>query len=188
METNETSGPKLWIVLARAYGAVAAYVQDSIASQGLGLSDFMVLEVLLHKGPMAISAIGEKVLLANASMTAAVGRLEARGLVTRQSAESDRRSRVVSLTEKGKALISELFAEHARDIEAVTSALNATERDELRRLLKKLGLTAAAAAESREAGRCGTRSGAKRFGKVSRGGRKENRRALGGDTPVEGGG
>ena len=42
-----------------------------------------VLEVLLHKGPLTISVIGEKVLLASASMTSAIDRLEIRELVRR---------------------------------------------------------------------------------------------------------
>jgi MarR family 2-MHQ and catechol resistance regulon transcriptional repressor len=142
---TSTTGPKLWVTLARAYGAMASYVQDRIAAEELGLSDFMVLEVLLHKGPMSISAIGEKVLLANASMTAAVDRLEQRGCVVRQSSENDRRSKIVALTREGRAFISDLYARHARDIEAVTSVLSQREQDQLRSLLKKLGLSAKAA-------------------------------------------
>jgi MarR family transcriptional regulator, 2-MHQ and catechol-resistance regulon repressor len=140
-----TNGPKLWVVLARAHGALASYVEGCIAAEGLGLSDFMVLEVLLHKGPMSISAIGEKVLLANASMTAAVDRLEQRGCVVRQSSENDRRSKVITLTREGRVFISNLYARHAHDIEAVTSVLSQREQDQLRSLLKKLGLSAKAA-------------------------------------------
>lgn len=144
-----TTGPKLWVVLARAYGAVASYVESCIAAENLGLSDFMVLEVLLHKGPLSISSIGQKVLLANASMTSAVDRLQERGLVVRQSSETDRRSRIVALTPEGRAFISALYARHVRDIEAVTSALSPREQDQLRSLLKKLGASAEAATEAR---------------------------------------
>lgn len=144
-----TTGPKLWVVLARAHGAMASYVEACIAAEGLGLSDFMVLEVLLHKGPMPISAIGEKVLLANASMTAAVDRLEEKGCVVRQNSESDRRSKIVALTREGRTLISALYAKHARDIEAVTSVLTQREQDQLRSILKKLGHSAKAATAQR---------------------------------------
>ena len=84
-DKNKVSAPRLWLVLARAYGSMVDYIEDSIAAQGLGISDFMVLEVLLHKGSMTISAIGEKVLLASASMTSAIDRLEKRELVRRRS-------------------------------------------------------------------------------------------------------
>jgi len=147
-----TTGPKLWVILARAHGALASYVEHRIDAEGLGLSDFMVLEVLLHKGPMPISAIGEKVLLANASMTAAVDRLEEKRWVVRQSSDSDRRNKIVKLTREGRAFISELYAQHARDIEAVTSVLTQRERDQLRALLKKLGLSAKATTLQRRTG------------------------------------
>ena len=140
-----TTGPRLWVVLARAHGAMASYVETSIAADGLCLSDFMLLEVLLHKGPMSISAIGEKVLLANASMTAAVDRLEEKGWVVRQNSDIDRRSKIVALTRDGRTFISALYAKHARDIDAVTSVLTQREQDQLRPLLKKLGLAAKAA-------------------------------------------
>ena|ERR1700760_1101102 len=146
-----TSGPKLWIVMARAYGAIASYVEQSIGSEGIGLSDFMVLEVLLHKGPMSISMIGEKVLLANASMTSAVDRLEERGFVVRQSSDSDRRSKIVVLTNQGRTFISELYPRHAQDIEAVTSVLTQSEKNQMRALLKRLGTAAQVASERRVA-------------------------------------
>jgi MarR family 2-MHQ and catechol resistance regulon transcriptional repressor len=143
---SSTSGPGLWVVLARAYGAFATCIEHSIAARDIGLSDFMVLEVLLHKGPLSLSAIGEKVLLANASMTSAVDRLEARGLVLRQSSETDRRSKLVVLTPRGRTLITHLYARHAEDIEAITAVLTQSEKKQLRSLLKKVGLAAAEAA------------------------------------------
>ena len=146
-----TTGPKLWITLARAYGSLASYVEECVAAEGICLSDFMVLEVLLHKGPMSISGIGEKVLLANASMTAAVDRLAEKGWVVRQSSEADRRSKIVALTREGRAFISELYARHARDIEAVTGALTRREQEQMRSLLKKLGLAARDATAARRA-------------------------------------
>jgi MarR family transcriptional regulator, 2-MHQ and catechol-resistance regulon repressor len=142
---SPTTGPKLWVVLARAHGALASYVESCITAEGLCLSDFMVLEVLLHKGPMTISAIGEKVLLANASMTAAVDRLEEKGWVVRQSSKNDRRSKIVALTCEGRDFISELYADHARDIEVVTAVLTQREKNQLRLMLKKLGLSATTA-------------------------------------------
>src|SRR5437667_7620357 len=54
---TELKAPKLWIVLARCYRALALSVERSMADLGLCLSDFMVLEALLHKGPLTISEI-----------------------------------------------------------------------------------------------------------------------------------
>lgn len=146
-DEGDLTGPKLWVVLARAYGALAHYVERCVVREGLCLSDFMVLEVLLHKGPMTISTIGEKVLLANASMTSAVDRLEERSFVARRSSENDRRVRLVELTESGRRFTADLYERHASDIEAVMSVLTKIERQHLRSSLKKLGLSAKAAVE-----------------------------------------
>ena len=141
MTTNQKtiSAPRLWLVLARAYGSIGAYIEDSMTAQGLGLSDFMVLEVLLHKGPLTISAIGEKVLLASASMTSAIDRLERRELVRRKSCNSDRRIRIVELTDCGKTFIEEIYARHEKDLEAVVGGLSEEERRVMYEGLKKVG-------------------------------------------------
>jgi MarR family 2-MHQ and catechol resistance regulon transcriptional repressor len=141
-EKEKVSAPRLWLVMARAYGSMVSYIEGSMTAQGLGISDFMVLEVLLHKGPLTISAIGEKVLLASASMTSAIDRLEKRGLVTRRSCNSDRRIRLVELTDSGRVLIEEIYARHEKDLEIVTAGLCDEERRVLYEGLKKIGLAA----------------------------------------------
>jgi MarR family transcriptional regulator, 2-MHQ and catechol-resistance regulon repressor len=141
-DRDNISAPRLWLVLARAYGSMVNYIEGAIAAQGLGLSDFMVLEVLLHKGPLTISAIGQKILLASASMTSAIDRLEKRGLVRRKSCDSDRRIRFVELTDSGKVFIEEIYARHVKDLEAVTVGLCEEERRVIYEGLKKVGLAA----------------------------------------------
>jgi MarR family transcriptional regulator, 2-MHQ and catechol-resistance regulon repressor len=98
-----------------------------------------------------MSAIGKKVLLANASMTSAIDRLDERGLVIRQASRQDRRIRLVDLTPKGRALIEAVFARHEQHLEALMVDLSSTERAELHAGLKKLGLTAESALEAGKA-------------------------------------
>jgi len=141
---TELTAPKLWIVLARCHRALAVSVEHSIADLGLCLSDFMVLEALLHKGPLTISEIQAKVLLASGSMTAAVDRLESKGLVIRKTTDQDRRARVLEHTAKGRRLIERAFAEHARHLESAMSVLDEQEKQRLYVGLKKLGQFVAA--------------------------------------------
>lgn len=143
-KTNETSAAALWVVLARAYRSMAAFVERSVASLDIGLSDFMILEALLHKGPLTMSELCEAALITNASMTAAIDRLEQREFVERVASKEDRRVRRVQLTAQGAALIKRLYVRHERDLEAVMSTIPAAERAELRRGLKTIGLAAQA--------------------------------------------
>jgi MarR family transcriptional regulator, 2-MHQ and catechol-resistance regulon repressor len=135
--------PHLWIVLSKCHYALRLGVECSIGSTGLVLSDFMVLEALLHKGPMTITEIQKKALLATGSMTAAVDRVERKGLLVRRATDKDRRARVLELTEAGSQLIEAAFEKHAADLAQIMSALSATEQEQLYRLAKKLGKAAA---------------------------------------------
>jgi len=141
----DIAAAKLWTVFAKAHRSVSAQVEESVARHGLCLSDFMALEALLHKGPLTIGEIGARVLLASGSMTAAVDRLEKMGLVRREFTEKDRRARMIHLTLKGRRLVKTVFDAHSQDLEALMAILDSAERNQLYSLLKKLGLSAAAA-------------------------------------------
>ena len=138
------TAPKLWIVLARCHHALNVLVERDIAGLGLCLSDFMVLEALLHKGPLTISEIQAKVLLASGSMTAAVDRVEVRGLAVRKSTPGDRRARRIELTDAGRHLIEEVFQQHERHLEDAVAVLDQQEKKQVYDGLKKLGRSVAA--------------------------------------------
>jgi MarR family 2-MHQ and catechol resistance regulon transcriptional repressor len=136
---KDTNGVHLWVVLWKATKAVEAHARRSVQGTELGLSDFGVLEALLHKGPMPINALGKKVLLSSGSMTAAVDRLERSGYVERAATSTDRRACIVHLTDEGSKLIRQVFAEHVRDMERVFTLMDHSERRALASLLRKLG-------------------------------------------------
>ena len=134
----------------RSQRALALLAEESIAKVGLCRTDFAALEALLHKGPLTISEIQDKVLLASGSMTAAVDRLEKLGLVVRKTSPRDRRARVLELTAEGRRLAASCFEKHAKDLEALMSALSEKEKEQAYRSLKKLGLLAAKKLDEQE--------------------------------------
>jgi MarR family 2-MHQ and catechol resistance regulon transcriptional repressor len=137
---QDTSGVHVWLVLVKAFHALAAHAEKSLnlSHAALGDSDFRVLEVLLHKGPLPVNTIGPKVWLTPGSISVAVDRLEKKALVKRKNTD-DRRVRLVELTGKGRVLITRTFREHAAAMEEAASVLSKEERLILLRLLKKLG-------------------------------------------------
>src|SRR5580704_2202422 len=98
-----------WLVMLKAGQSMSRYVFPTLLEEGLGESDFRVLEVLLHKGPMPVNSIGPKVALNPGSVSVAVDRLFKKGFVSRIECRSDRRVRTVSLTEKGRQMFAPLF-------------------------------------------------------------------------------
>src|SRR6202051_2157595 len=102
-----------WLIMMKASKAIYQFALPPILKGGLGDSDFRVLDVLLHKGPMPVNAIGPKVNLNPGSVSVAVDRLYQKGLVSRVESEGDRRVRTVSLTEKGREMFVPLFRQQA---------------------------------------------------------------------------
>jgi len=136
------TGSHIRLVLWKAAKAIERVDRESIDRTGLGLSDFTIMEALLHKGPLTINQIGQKVLLTSGSMTAAVNRLERKGLVKRIQDASDGRCFYVHLTKRGRKVINDAFRRHQQNLEKIAEVLTADERTELVQLLKKLGFHA----------------------------------------------
>src|ERR1700739_3993157 len=137
----------VWLVMMKAMRALTKYAAAGIEETGLGLSDFAVLEVLLHKGPLPVNTIGPIVDLTPGSISTAVDRLFAKGLVSRVESAEDRRVRIVALTPHGKDLIVSAFRKHSDQMRRVFSELNAEELRGLEVTLKKVGKRAAALME-----------------------------------------
>ena len=137
----------VWLVMMKAMRALTRYAAAGIEETGLGLSDFAVLEVLLHKGPLPVNTIGPIVDLTTGSISTAVDRLVEKGLVSRVESAEDRRVRIVTLTPCGKDLISGAFRKHSGQMRRVFSALSPEELRVLETALKKVGKRAAALLE-----------------------------------------
>src|ERR1700680_1656502 len=115
----------VWLVMMKAMRALTKYPAAGIEETGLGLSDFGVLEVLLHKGPLPVNTIGPIVDLTPGSISIAVDRLFAKGLVTRVESTEDRRVRIIALTPRGKDLIVPAFRKHSRQMKRGLFGLSA---------------------------------------------------------------
>src|SRR5882762_7459405 len=133
--SGDRSGVHVWLVLMKAHRALVRHAEGSIVSLDMCISDFGVLEVLLHKGPQAVGEIGRRVELTSGSITTAIDRLERRGLVARTAHASDRRTRVVHLTREGRTRITHVFATHKDAMDRAADGLSRAERGTLITLL-----------------------------------------------------
>ena len=139
----------VWLVMMKAMRALTKYAAADIEETGLGLTDFGVLEVLLHKGPLPVNTIGPTVDLTPGSISIAVDRLFAKGLVSRVESAEDRRVRIVALTPRGEDLIVAAFRKHSGQMKRLFSELSPEELRGFEVALKKVGKRAAALMEPR---------------------------------------
>lgn len=138
----EITALNAYIKLLRAAESVAARTHDDLPP-GLTLTQFAILETLLHRGPLCQRALAGKLLKSAGNVTLVVANLEKRRLIVRQREDRDRRYLSVALTAKGRRLISELFPKVAAAIARDLAVLDTNEQHALADLCKKLGRGAA---------------------------------------------
>jgi len=134
---------KLWVVLARAYSAIAGEVAAEIGRHDLTTTECGILEALHHKGPLLLAEIQRKVLVTSGGIIYFVDRLVANGLVKRDPSPDDRRALFAVLTPAGARLIGRIFPPHAEFLTEMLSTLTPEEQTVATTLLRKLGLSAA---------------------------------------------
>jgi MarR family transcriptional regulator, 2-MHQ and catechol-resistance regulon repressor len=123
---------------------------------GMNVSEVDVLAAIARAEEMALSCseIAEATLITKGGITGILDRLEARGLVQRESSRDDRRSIVIQLTEKGVNLCYGLFTKLAREDEDVFA--RAFKPEQIKQFSKLLALLL----RSLEADSSTTRTGA----------------------------
>ena len=105
---------------------------------GVTTAQAAVLFLLARRGERRMSDIGETLSLNPPAVTGLVNRMEALGLVVKTASRTDKRSAVVSLTEKGRAMGD--AADHVlRDLNlALEARLGTEDSNMLHRVLTRL--------------------------------------------------
>lgn len=129
-----------FIKFNRASITLSSRLSESLRTFKLTESQFAVVEVLYHLGPMNLSEICGKLLCTGGNLTTVVDNLEKQKLAKRIPGKTDRRQYEIHLTQKGRKHIEKLFPAHVQRIVREFSVLSADEQEEFSRLCKKLGL------------------------------------------------
>lgn len=140
---EETAALRLWVILSRAHAAIAEHASDDVARHGLTLAEFAILEALYHRGPMLLGEVQRRILVSSGGITFLVDRLAAKELVERRTCASDRRARYAALTEKGEAMVAEIFPTHAAALTRAMGGLPMTQQGAIADALRTLGHHAA---------------------------------------------
>ena len=142
MTNGQDEALRLWVVMNRALRTIEDRLSQQVEAHGLSMTEFAVLEVLLHKGPLPIGEIGQRILRTSGSMTYVLDKLQKRHLIRRRPSAEDRRVLRAELTEAGRALIEEVFPEHAALVATLMQGLTPAEQRETADVLRRLGLSA----------------------------------------------
>jgi DNA-binding MarR family transcriptional regulator len=125
----------------RIAALVRAGIEATFAAHGIERGEFDVIGSLRRAGPpyaLTPTELYSALLASSGGLTYRLNRLEEAGLITRKPSETDGRSRVVALTEKGKALADAAFRDDMQRELAILSVMPAERRAKLAVLLREL--------------------------------------------------
>lgn len=117
-------------------------LRPAFAEAGLGDGDFDVLAALRRADPpheLTPGQLAATMMVTSGAVTKRLDRLERLGLIERTVADGDARSRRVSLTEAGLALVDDLIEKHVGNEHRLVSGLSDLERSRLAHLLEVWG-------------------------------------------------
>lgn len=136
---TEVNTLNAFIKLMRATESLNNRLNRHLAEADLTVSQFGVLEVLLHLGALNQRAIGEKLLKSGGNITMVIDNLEKYKYVKREKDPNDRRAVLIHLTKKGEKFIADFFPKHLEKIKEEFSVLSDEEKKQLAEICKKLG-------------------------------------------------
>ncbi|ACL40247.1 MULTISPECIES: MarR family winged helix-turn-helix transcriptional regulator [Micrococcaceae] len=110
---------------------------EKLGAIGLTHAGVIAIEVLAAQGPMTQAQLAQYVRVQAQTMGKTLSRLETHGHIARVRSTSDRRSHVVSLTERGKEAVAEAV-EMERSVLASSSIDPELLRQELKSVVREL--------------------------------------------------
>jgi MarR family transcriptional regulator, 2-MHQ and catechol-resistance regulon repressor len=128
-----------FIKLTRCTDSLFTRLAERNTFRDLTPSQFAVLEMLYHLGPLSLGDLSAKALKSGSNMTTVVDNLERHGLVRRQRDAQDRRVIYVHLTEAGSSKIEAVLPGHVAALVEELKILSPGEQEMLSKLCKKLG-------------------------------------------------
>lgn len=112
------------------------------AAAGLSDGDFDVLAALRRSGaPYELSPgqLAQSTMVTSGAVTKRLDRLEGAGLVSRRTSADDARGRRVRLTDRGRALVDDVFEKHMANEHRLLASFSDLERARLAHLLESWG-------------------------------------------------
>ena len=109
-----------------------------LSKHNLTFNQFKVLEVLYHLGDLNIGSITKLTMSTPGNITVVVKNLKRDNWITSVKDPNDNRASILSITQKGKEIIEEVFPNHAKNLTKAMEVLNDEELDTLYGLLNKV--------------------------------------------------
>ncbi len=114
------------------------FTQKKVPGADVSLALMMILRYLEENGSCGQKELTVTFNASSAAMAVSIGKLEERKLVVKEVADDDKRNNIISLTEKGKALLARVAANSTAEETKAEAPMSEEELSQLTKLQKKL--------------------------------------------------
>jgi len=114
------------------------YLREGVAHVGLTPARFQVLQVLSVEGSVSMVELADRLSVTKRNITTLVDGLEKDGLALRQPHPTDRRSKLVSLTDSGRSRFADAAQVQRAHLEALLNQLDPAQQTALAQGLSQL--------------------------------------------------
>jgi len=129
----------LWVRLAMTFNVLYHEIKMELSKEKLTVPQLDIISCLDRSKGLPLSELAERLLVTGGNITGIIDRLERDGYVYRERDTKDRRIVRALLTEKGFDLYKSFLPRYKEVMRKINSVLTTEERQQLQRLLKKLG-------------------------------------------------
>ncbi|WP_157351501.1 MarR family winged helix-turn-helix transcriptional regulator [Aliarcobacter butzleri] len=136
--TRTDKAMKTVVRLEKTSLKITNLIINYLLKHNLTFNQFKVLEVLYHLGDLNIGSITKLTMSTPGNITVVVKNLKRDNWITSVKDPNDNRASILSITQKGKEIIEEVFPNHAKNLTKAMEVLNDEELDTLYGLLNKV--------------------------------------------------
>lgn len=129
---------KTVVRLEKASLKITNFTVHYLSKHNLTFNQFKVLEVLYHVGDLNVGSITKLTMSTPGNITVVVKNLKRDEWITAIKDPNDSRASILSITQKGKDIIEEVFPNHAKNLTKALEVLSDDELDTLYDLLNKV--------------------------------------------------
>ena len=138
MSVPTEPGLELWQTIRTIYRTALKRLNARLEEERITFSQYNVLLALSRNGPMAMSKLGDHMLVAPANVTGLVDRMESKGFVRRTRDLKERRIWIVDITPTGRRIFAGISSRFRRYAAGLSSELTREEMVSTLAALKKV--------------------------------------------------
>lgn len=131
---------KLWIELLRCSSKMEQIIDDKLRQNyGQNISRFDVLAQLVReqKNGLSVGELASRLIASKGNITGLIDRMQKDGLISKNARPEDRRSYVITITDKGTTLFTEMAGNNALWVEKALNSIDLEHMKEFTQFLHK---------------------------------------------------